>query len=217
MEIKIPSEEGPEISYEQRYGVPFIDLSQFKLDPEILSGFNEQFLRNHKIFPLFRSGNALAVAMVDPHDIVTIDEIRRQTGLEIEPMVCRESDLSQAIAQHFSDVPAAQPEAEITVDETELTTIEPDAGPEGTTELDLAPRQLEEKASEAPVVRWVNHMLIRAVRDRASDVHVEPGRESVSIRFRVDGILQQIALMPRLVEYCHALFVCPPFAVPQKM
>jgi type IV pilus assembly protein PilB len=200
MEIKIPSEEGPEISYEQRYGVPFIDLAQFKVDSEILSGFNEQFLRNHKIFPLFRSGNALAVAMVDPHDIVTIDEVRRQTGLEIEPMVCRETDLSQAIAQQFSDVPAAQPEEEITVEETELTTIEPDSGPEGAAELDLAPRKLEELASEAPVVRWVNHMLIRAVRDRASDVHVEPGREGVSIRLRIDGILQPIASPKRNMQ-----------------
>jgi type IV pilus assembly protein PilB len=193
MEIKIPGEEGPEISYEQRYGVPYIDLSQFKVDEEILSGFNEQFLRNHKIFPLFRSGNALAIAMVDPHDIVTIDEIRRQTGLEIEPMVCREPDLTQAIASHFSNIPVTQPEEEITVEETELTTIEPDSGPEGAAELDLAPRQLEEMASEAPVVRWVNHMLIRAVRDRASDIHVEPNREGVAIRFRIDGILQPIA------------------------
>lgn len=192
MENKRLDEEGIEISYEQRYGVPFIDLSQFKLNPEILSGFTEQFLRDHKICPLFRSGNALAIAMVDPHDIVTIDEIRRQTGLEIETMVCRDSDLYQAISQYYIS-PTIQPEEEITPDEPDITTIEPDEGPEATAELDLAPRKLEELASEAPVVRWVNHMLIRAVRDRASDIHVEPSRDGITIRLRVDGVLHPIA------------------------
>jgi type II secretory ATPase GspE/PulE/Tfp pilus assembly ATPase PilB-like protein len=191
MEIKRPEEEGIEISYEQRFGVPYIDLSQFKLDPEILSGFTIEFLRDHKICPLFRSGNVLAVAMVDPHDIVTIDEIRRQTGLEIETMVCRDSDLFQAISQYFSTT-VEQPEQEITPEEADITTLEPDEETEADAELDLAPRKLEEAASEAPVVRWVNHMLMRAVRERASDIHVEPSREGLTIRLRIDGVLQPI-------------------------
>lgn len=185
-------EEGIEISYEQRYGVPFIDLSQFKLDPEILTNFSEQFLRNHKVCPLFRSGNALAVAMVDPHDIITIDEIRRQTGLEIETMVCRETDLLQAISQYYT-TSVTKSEDEPLPEEPDITTLEPEAGPEASTELDLAPRKLEELASEAPVVRWVNQMLMRGVRERASDIHVEPTRDGVNIRFRVDGILHPIA------------------------
>lgn len=191
MQIKRPDDEGVEISYEQQYGVPFIDLSQFKLDPEILGSFSEQFLRDHKICPLFRSGNALAVAMVDPHDIVTIDEIRRQTGLEIETMVCRDSDLFQAISQYYTS-PVQQPEEEITLDDPDITSLEPDTGPEDSAELDLAPRKLEEMASEAPVVRWVNHMLTRASRERASDIHVEPSRDGITIRLRIDGILNPI-------------------------
>ncbi len=193
MEINRPDEKGVEISYEQRFGVPFIDLSQFKLDSEILSGFTEEFLRNHKVCPLFRSGNTLAVAMVDPHDIVTIDEIRRQTGLEIETMVCRDSDLYQVISQYYN-VPVEEPKAEDLTEpeEVDITTIEPDEDSALSAELDLAPRELEEKASEAPVVKWVNSMLIKAVRERASDIHVEPSRDGINIRFRIDGILQPI-------------------------
>lgn len=186
-------EEGIEISYEQRYGVPFVDLSQFKLDPELLSNFSEQFLRNHKVCPLFRSGNALAVAMVDPHDIVTIDEIRRQTGLDIETMVCRETDLLQAISQYYTTSVTKPEEEELLPEEPDITTIEPETGLENATELDLGPRKLEELASEAPVVRWVNQMLMRAVRERASDIHVEPTRDGINIRFRIDGLLHPIA------------------------
>ncbi len=191
MDINLP-DDNVELSYEKRYGVPFVDLTQFKLDPEILSNFSEQFLRDHKVCPLFRSGNALAVAMVDPNDIITIDEIRRQTGLEVETMVCREADLLQAISQYYS-TPITPAEEEILPEEPEITTIEPDSGPEIASEFDAAPQKLEELASEAPVVRWVNQMLMKAVRERASDIHIEPSRDGINIRFRIDGVLQPIA------------------------
>jgi len=187
MQIKRRDGEGIEISYEQQYGVPFIDLSQFKLDPKILSDFNEQFLRNHKICPLFRSGNVLAIAMVDPNDIITIDEIRRQTGLEIETMVCRDSDLFQAISQYYTS-PVQQSKEEVALDDPDIASLEP----EDSAELDLAPRKLEEMASEVPVVHWVNQMLTRASRERASDIHIEPSRNGINIRLRIDGILNPI-------------------------
>ncbi|MEO0072248.1 MAG: GspE/PulE family protein [candidate division WOR-3 bacterium] len=181
-----------EIAYERQYGVPFVDLTQFKLDPELLSLFPEEFLRDHRVCPLFRAGNTLAVAMVDPNDIVTIDELRRQTGLEIEPMVCRETDLLQVINQYFGSR-ATSSDEEITPEEPEVTTIEPDAGPETSAELDASPRVLEELASEAPVVRYVNQLLMKAVRERASDIHIEPTRDGLNIRFRIDGVLHPVA------------------------
>jgi type IV pilus assembly protein PilB len=181
-----------EIAYERQFGVPFVDLLQFKLDPELLANFTEEFLRNNRVCPLFRAGNALAVAMVDPHDIVTIDELRRQTGLEIEPMVCRESDLIEVINQFFG-ARGVTGEEELVAEEPEVTTLEPDSGPEGSAELDVAPRKLEEAASEAPVVRYVNQLLMKAVRERASDIHIEPMRDGLRIRFRIDGVLHPVA------------------------
>lgn len=174
---------------EQRYGVPFIDLATFKLDSEALQLFPEEFLRKNKLIPLFRSGNTLAVAMVDPGDIFTIDEVRRMTGMEVEPMVCREIDLYQALNQYYTaPVPTDMP------DEPEITSLDDLPEEEGTAvaEQGVAPRKLEELASEAPVVRWVNQMIIRAVRERASDIHIEPTREGLRVRFRIDGILHPI-------------------------
>ncbi len=174
---------------EQRYGVPFIDLTTFKLDSEVLQLFPEEFLRKNKLIPLFRSGNTLAVAMVDPGDIFTIDEVRRTTGMEVEPMVCREIDLYQALNQYY-----AAPEPADIPDEPEVTSIDdlPEEESAAVAEQGLEPRKLEELASEAPVVRWVNQMIIRAVRERASDIHIEPTREGLRVRFRIDGILHPI-------------------------
>lgn len=175
---------------EQRYGVPFIDLTTFKLDSEVLQLFPEDFLRKNKLIPLFRSGNTLAVAMVDPGDIFTIDEVRRMTGMEVEPMVCREIDLYQALNQYYT-----APEPADIPDEPEVTSLDdlPEEEESGVAaEQSLEPRKLEELASEAPVVRWVNQMIIRAVRERASDIHIEPTREGLRVRFRIDGILHPI-------------------------
>ncbi|MCL6466132.1 MAG: GspE/PulE family protein [candidate division WOR-3 bacterium] len=174
---------------EQRYGVPFIDLTTFKLDSEVLQLFPEEFLRKNKLIPLFRSGNTLAVAMVDPGDIFTIDEVRRTTGMEVEPMVCREIDLYQALNQYY-----AAPEPADIPDEPEVTSLDdlPEEESAAVAEQGLEPRKLEEMASEAPVVRWVNQMIIRAVRERASDIHIEPTREGLRVRFRIDGILHPI-------------------------
>ncbi|MFO7675638.1 MAG: GspE/PulE family protein [bacterium] len=174
---------------EQRYGVPFVDLTSFKIDAEVLQMFPEQFLRQNKIMPLFRSGNTIAVAMKDPGDIIMLDEIRRMTGMEVEPMVCRELDFFAALNQYYSatDVPDLP-------DEEEVLTLDdlPDEEDSLAAEQGAAPTKLEEMASEAPVVRWVNQMIIRAVRERASDIHIEPTREGLSVRYRIDGILHQI-------------------------
>ena len=174
---------------EQQYGVPFVDLSNFRVDSEVLQMFPEPFLRNSKVIPLFRSGNTLAVALVDPGDIMTVDEVRRMTGMEVEPMVCREIDLFQALNQHYS-----APEEPDLPDEPEITSLDdlPDEEEGGGMDAGVEPRKLEEMASEAPVVRWVNMMIIRAVRERASDIHIEPTREGLTVRFRIDGMLHAV-------------------------
>lgn len=174
---------------EQKYGVPFVDLSNFKVDSEVLQMFPEPFLRSNRLIPLFRSGNTLAVAMADPGDVPILDEIRRMTGMEVEPMVCREVDFFEALNQHYSAPETPDlPDEEETLNLDDLPEEEEGVGAEQGSE----PRKLEEAASEAPVVRWVNQMIIRAVRERASDIHIEPTREGLTVRFRIDGILQPI-------------------------
>ncbi|MEO0102536.1 MAG: GspE/PulE family protein [candidate division WOR-3 bacterium] len=175
------------LELESKYGVPFVDLTAFRIDPEVLQLFPEDFLRSRKICPLFRSGNTLVLAMVDPTDIYLIDEVRQMSGLDVEPMVCRELDLYHILNEYY----AASEPPDIP-DEPDVETIEPLGAGEVASELDLAPKKLEELASEAPVVRWVNQLIIRAVRERASDIHIEPTREGLQVRFRIDGVLHPV-------------------------
>ncbi len=177
------------VELEQKYGVPFIDLTTFRVDPELIQSFSEDFLRSRKICPLFRSGNNLVLAMVDPTNIYTIDEVRRMSGLDVEPMVCRELDLYHILNEYYA---ASEPPDIPDESESEVATIEPLGAGEVASELDLAPKKLEELASEAPVVRWVNQLIIRAVRERASDIHIEPTREGLQVRFRIDGVLHPV-------------------------
>jgi type II secretory ATPase GspE/PulE/Tfp pilus assembly ATPase PilB-like protein len=190
---KQPTADGGEsgAALEQRYGVPFVDLANFKIDSEVLQMFPEQFMRTKRLIPLFRSGNTLATAFVDPGDIFNVDEVRRMTGMEVEPMVCRDLELQEALNQHYST-----PQTADLPDEPETASLDDLPEEEETTaaqaEQSSEPRKLEELASEAPVVRWVNQMIIRAVRERASDIHIEPTREGLTVRFRIDGILHGI-------------------------
>jgi len=191
-------DEGSPVALEQRYGVPFIDLSTFRVDGEVLSMFTEDFLRNYKVCPLFRSGNIIAVAMVDPGDIFIMDEVRRMTGMEVEPMVCREIDQINAINQHYTQ--SAAPDIPDESDDL-ATSLEPDAdGNTSSVEGSSEPKKLEELASEAPVVRWVNQLIIRAIRDRASDIHIEPTREGLTVRFRIDGILHPVVAPQKALQ-----------------
>jgi len=176
---------------EQKYGVPYVDLANFKIDPEVLQMFPDQFMRDNQFIPLFRSGNTLAVAFVDPGEIFKVDEIRRATGMEVEPMVCRDLELQEALNQHF-----AAPQTADLPDEPEVASLddlpEEEAETAAQAEQSNEPQKIEALASEAPVVRWVNQMITRAVRERASDIHIEPTREGLTVRFRIDGILHAI-------------------------
>jgi type II secretory ATPase GspE/PulE/Tfp pilus assembly ATPase PilB-like protein len=192
-----PSEQQSGTELEQKYNVPFVDLANFKVDSEVLQMFPEQFLRNNRLVPLFRSGNTLAVAFVDPGNIFIVDEVRRMTGMEVEPMVCRELEFHQALNQYYTT-----PQTPDLPDEPEVTSLDdvPEEETGAQAEQSAEPRKLEEMASEAPVVRWVNQMIIRAVRERASDIHIEPTREGLNLRFRIDGILHAIVAPKKALQ-----------------
>ncbi len=183
------------LELEQKYGVPFVDLTTFRVEPDLLQLFTEEFLRSRKICPLFRSGNTLVLAMVDPTNIYIIDEVRQLTGMDIEPMVCRELDLYHILNEYYTGSEAPE-----MPDEESVTTIEPVGEGEVLPGAELAPQKLEELASEAPVVRWVNQLIIRAVRERASDIHIEPTREGLQVRFRIDGILHPVVAPKKALQ-----------------
>lgn len=164
--------------------LPLIDLTRHSVQTEVLKHVPQSLARKYHIVPLDVIEDSLAVVMEDPTDIQVIEELTARTGMSILPMVGVRDDIDTAIDLSYRSSGS--------IEETLAQIVSRD---EEATEQE-GPRRVE-LAAEDPVVRSVDMMLEQAVRDRASDIHIEPTRESVIVRYRVDGMLHQVLTLPR--------------------
>jgi type IV pilus assembly protein PilB len=160
--------------------LPFVRLSEYLVDPAVVSVIPEETARKFKAVPLFKVENTLTVAMTDPSNLHAIDDLRFLTGSQVNPVVATETDILRAITEHFG--PAT-----------------PRPQSKSSTEPAPLPSFLAEKPSldEAPVVRLTNQFITQAVRIRASDIHIEPDEMRLRLRYRIDGILHDEPEIPR--------------------
>ncbi|MBM3248610.1 MAG: type II secretion system protein GspE [Candidatus Omnitrophica bacterium] len=167
-------------------GVPFMDLTDYLIDAEVVKLIPEVVARKYKAMPLFKVGDSLTVAMENPQDIEAIDEIRAKSKMDsIEPVLSTEDMIQKAIDQYYGAFG----------DTDELI--------KGLTKDKLEVKRgkgLAEVAEEAPVIKLVNMFIMQAVKDRASDIHVEPEEDKVRIRYRIDGILHEIKDLPKHLQ-----------------
>jgi len=145
----------------------------------------EDFARQHLILPLSRTFNSLTVACVDPLDIITMDNLSRLSGCEINPIVTPKADLEQAINAFYGEDSMLR---EAIGQSYQLV----DEGPVAAEEV-LSLDRLKEAAEEAPVIRLVDLIIREAIKERASDIHIEPGQDQLSLRYRIDGVLYDIS------------------------
>ena len=176
----------------RQYGVPAINLQYFELDPSVTKLIPEDTARKHHILPLSRVGASLTIAMVDPTNVFAMDDIKFMTGFNIEPVVASETSIMDGIDKAYAA--AAVPEAN-------LDDIMASMGEEADVELqseeeEKALSELEASAEEAPIVKLVNLILTDAVKRGASDIHIEPYEKDYRVRFRIDGVLQNIMQPP---------------------
>ena len=154
-------------------GVTSIDLSSHLIKPEVVQIVPEALARKHTLMPVFKIGDSLTVAMENPLNFFAIDELRLKTKCDIKTVVANETSIRQAIDQYYgaagtvAEVAAAIKEAAI-------------------------PQREEEAAAEAPIIRLVNLLIMQAVKERASDIHIEPGDGVLRTRFRIDGVLHEV-------------------------
>jgi type IV pilus assembly protein PilB len=152
-----------------------IDLGLLKLVPESM-------VRKYKLFPVKKDGNSLYVAMTDVFNVMAMDDLRLRIGCDIRPLQATEQEVNNFISQHFGMPDVEQAILEIVKDMgTEEEAIEQEA----------------ELADEAPVIRLVNSIILKAVGEDASDIHIEPGISSAQVRYRVDGLLRKSMSLPR--------------------
>lgn len=169
------------------FGLPLLDLSAFDLRQAPRGLLSEPFLRKHQLLPLFRRGQALFVGIADPADNKGLSEGQFHSGLTFEPIVVDHGQLLRQLDGYLSK----QSEALLSgLEDDALIPLEADAAPEST------PLTSAEDSDEAPVVRFINKVLLDAIRSEASDIHFEPYEHRYRIRFRTDGMLREIASPP---------------------
>lgn len=165
-------------------GVQRINLDN--LDPELFKLVPEHMIRKYKLLPYNKEGNLLTVVMADSANVLAIDDLRLVTGCKIEPVRLEQHVIEEAIRKQFS-----VPEADRIFDEFELTTKQHESE---------AIVLEEEVFDEAPVVRLINSIFIQAIEQKASDIHIEPAENHVRVRYRIDGMLQEIMTLPKKIR-----------------
>ena len=172
----------------RQHGVPSADLSKVVIDPAILKLVPAEVARKHLLIPLSRSGNVLTVAMANPSNISAIDDVRFITGCNIQPVVASDTSIQHGLNRYYETASFARSLVR-DFQQKELGVAEPDHGG-----IDLA--ELYRATEEAPVVKLVNLILTDAINKGASDIHLEPYEKAFRIRFRLDGILQEVMSPP---------------------
>jgi type IV pilus assembly protein PilB len=178
------------IAASSEFGVPLFDLDAVNLDPETIRLVNDKLLAKHRVLPVFRRGKRIFLAVADPTNLHAIDEIKFQTGMGVEAVVVEDDKLQKAvdkaIEQADNQMPAFSEEEGMDLDSLEVT-----GGDEGPDD-----KVTRDDVEDAPIVRFVNKLMLDAIRRGASDIHFEPYEKTYRVRFRMDGVLKEIAQPP---------------------
>ncbi len=176
-------------------GFPPVNLSRVKISDETLKLIPRRIAMLYRILPISRIGEMLTVAMVDPLNVLALDDVKAITKLDISPVIAAEDDMEEAITRYYER--SADEQISEIVDEAEGARMEMVA--EGT--MDFSSGELLRVTEEAPVVKLTNVILSRGVKERASDILIEPMETSSRVRYRIDGILSEQYAPPRKLHH----------------
>jgi len=176
----------------RQLGIPYFFLGKGILKPAVDQGLEQlipqDFALKNTVLPLSRTLKSLTVAMTDPLDLILIDNLKKLTACEINPVIAIHSDILKAVEEFYSKSAMLKEAVEASYDITSAAAaeeIEP-------IEEELSLDRLIARAEEAPVVRLVDLIIHQAIDERASDIHIEPFKDKISLRYRVDGKLYEI-------------------------
>ncbi len=169
----------------EHFGVEFISLADTVVDPAAAALIPESLARRYGVIPVRFEDDALVVAMVDPGNVLVVDDVRAITGRRVIPRIATRADIEDAIRRQGRYDESVSSLAEIVGFDEPLVE-------------DLS--RVQAAVEEAPIVKLVNTLISRAVNERASDLHVEPGERDLRVRFRIDGVLHEVMTTPRSVS-----------------
>ena len=172
------------------FGIPLFEINSLDLEMAPVKLVDEKIIRRHRILPLFKRGTRLYVAVSDPTNLQALDEIKFHTGLGTEPILVEEAKLGAAIEKSLDaqDTSLADLSGDDSLENLEIIAGEDDEAKGATGG--------EEGVNDAPVVKFVNKILMDAINRGASDIHIEPYEKVYRVRYRQDGILYEVANPP---------------------
>lgn len=182
----------------EEFGLELVDLTQIQPEPAALTSAPLKLIHRRNLMPIARDNGTLTVATGDPTDVYALDEMQTLTGLQIHPVLASPKEISRLIRTHFGvggeTVTALMEEQKSAAGGIELLE-----------EIEADDSELAKQAQEASVVRLVNEILLEAINERASDIHIEPQEDSLVIRYRVDGLLQTQFTPPEIDRFGAAI------------
>ena len=178
----------------EQSGVAYVKLTEIKIDPAVIEKIPAKFACHYELIPIEISDTTITVAMSNPLDIHTIDDIRLLLKKEIKAVLSPRRDILEAIKKYYG------------VGAETIEKMSPEAGGERIVNVQVQETQdLVESAEDASIIKFVNQILLEAYRDRATDIHIEPYENELSVRYRIDGILHETKVPPSIKNFQSAI------------
>ncbi|WP_281652655.1 MULTISPECIES: GspE/PulE family protein [Microbacterium] len=168
-------------------GLDFVDLAAMTLSVDVLGLVPAALCRRYNAIPIERGRRALTVGMVDPTDLIAIDDLTTATELNIRPVVVAKDALEAAFGRYLRS-------------DEELSDLSEQIGEIAAADGLGATETIDESVDDAPIVRFVNLLISQAITDRASDIHIEPGERQLTVRYRIDGVLHEMQKADRAIQ-----------------
>ncbi|BDZ45125.1 hypothetical protein GCM10025866_10340 [Naasia aerilata] len=166
-------------------GFAFVELAERQPDASAVALVPSTLCRRHAVLPLGVEQGRLVLAMSDPNDVLALDDVRAAAAMPIRPAVAEHADLMAAIDRFYRN----------DIELNDLTTSF-----ERESSATVVDAQIETDDDDAPIVRFVNLLVSQAIKDNASDIHIEPGEEELRVRYRIDGVLHEVQRAPRNIQ-----------------
>jgi type IV pilus assembly protein PilB len=218
----------------EQTGLEYVNLRRLQFDARVLGLLPQQMLQQHKIIPAGFANNRLTLAMVNPNNLIALDDVRRIIkGVIIEPVVTSEDDFKRFMSTTYAEVMKKEEEQRARAREQAMALMKTTGGEKAAVEAAKLAGQsetmesileslqsealksievdegsqptesvtdLSKSAEDAPIIRMANSLLALAIKKGASDIHIEPQESEVAVRFRIDGALQQVQVLPKKIQ-----------------
>jgi type IV pilus assembly protein PilB len=175
------------VAASHEFGVPLLDLDAIEIDLDVVRAVDQKLVNKHRVLPLVKRGQRLFVGIADPTNLAAIDDIKFQTSLRIDPVVVEQDKLEERIVKAIEAVDTTM--GDLADDDFDLENLDVNGDDDEHEEVDSG-------VEDAPVVRFVNKILLDAIKRGASDVHFEPYEKFFRVRTRLDGVLSEVAQPP---------------------